>query len=85
MILLTDQSEIGGPERFTLRMLLEQTTFDEVQRECINTQIDECVTIQEFEEIEHYLRMNMIDDKYRIQMGLNYNQSDIKKAIRIAQ
>jgi hypothetical protein len=83
MILLTDQEEIGSYERYALKELLYKTTFDGDQMECIETQIEEAVTMHEYEEIEHYLYMNIIQDKDRIAMGLNYNQSDIKKALRL--
>lgn len=75
---------IGENERYYLHELVDRTTLDEVQKSDVNAQIDECLTLGEYEEIEHYLQLNLIQDKDRICMGLNYNQTDIKKALRKA-
>lgn len=82
MILLVDQDEIGNRERYDLVELAERTTLDHEQKEWLAVQIRDCRTLTEYEEIERYLYQNIIQDKDRIAMGLNYNAGDIKKTIR---
>lgn len=74
---------IGSADRYVLHELVDKTTFTDRQKRDVNNQIDECFTLLEYEEIYQYLMLNAIQDKDRIAMGMSYNQSDIKKALRM--
>ena len=44
--------------------------------------IEEIKNQEEFQKAYQNLEMNQIQDKDRIAMGLSYNQTDIKKALK---
>lgn len=74
--------EIGEESRMYLITLLENTTYEERQKEQLAVRINSIVSQKEFEKALANLQANQIEDKDRIAMGFNYNQSDIKKAIK---
>ena len=74
--------EVGEEARLQLVTMLENTTYDERQKELLAIRIEGLMTQTEWEKAYNNLLANKIEDKDRIAMGLPYNQSDIKKALK---
>lgn len=74
--------EIGEESRMYLVTLLENTTYEERQKEQLALRINSIVSQKEYDKALANLQANQIEDKDRIAMGFNYNQSDIKKALK---
>jgi len=74
--------EIDEEGRMYLLTLLENTTYEERQKEQLAVRISSIKTKAEYEKALINLNMNQIQDQDRISMGLNYSQSDIKKTIK---
>jgi hypothetical protein len=77
--------EVGEEARLKLLAMLENTTYEERQKEQLAMRIDDIKTQEEFQKAYQNLEMNQIQDKDRIAMGLSYNQSDIKKALNVGK
>ena len=77
--------EVGEEARLKLLSMLENTTYEERQKEVLALRIEDIKTAEEFDKAYQNLEMNQIQDKDRIAMGLNYNQSDIKKALNVGK
>lgn len=77
--------EVGEEARLKLLSMLENTTYEERQKEVLAMRIEDIKTAEEFDKAYQNLEMNQIQDKDRIAMGLNYNQSDIKKALNVGK
>jgi hypothetical protein len=77
--------EVGEEARLKLLSMLENTTYEERQKEQLAMRIEDIKTQEEFQKAYSNLEMNQIQDKDRIAMGLNYNQSDIKKALNVGK
>ena len=77
--------EVGEEARLKLLSMLENTTYEERQKELLALRIEDIKTAEEFDKAYQNLEMNQIQDKDRIAMGLNYNQSDIKKALNVGK
>jgi hypothetical protein len=77
--------EVGEEARLKLLSMLENTTYEERQKEQLALRIDDIKTQEEFQKAYNNLEMNQIQDKDRIAMGLSYNQSDIKKALNVGK
>lgn len=78
----TEIDEVGEEKRMYLLSLLENTTYDEVGKDRLAARIEEIKTLAAYDKALSNLQMNQIEDKDRIAMGLNYNQSDIKKTLK---
>jgi hypothetical protein len=76
------KDEVTNEERLYLITLLEKTTYDELAKDKLAIKIDAISTREHFNKAKSNLLSNQIEDKDRIAMGLNYNQSDIKKATK---
>lgn len=74
--------EVGDEKRMYLLTLLENSTYEERQKERLALKIDAIRFEADYEKAYNNLQMNQIEDKDRIAMGLPYNQSDIKKTIK---
>jgi hypothetical protein len=74
--------EIDEEGRLYLLTLLENTTYEERQKEQLAVRISTIKTQAEYDKALSNLQMNQIQDKDRISMGLNYSQTDIKKTIK---
>jgi hypothetical protein len=77
--------EVGEEARLKLLSMLENTTYEERQKEQLAIRIEDIKTQEEFQKAYQNLEMNQIQDKDRIAMGLSYNQSDIKKALNVGK
>jgi hypothetical protein len=77
--------EVGEEARLKLLSMLENTTYEERQKEQLAMRIEDIKTQEEFQKAYNNLEMNQIQDKDRIAMGLSYNQSDIKKALNVGK
>jgi hypothetical protein len=77
--------EVGEEARLKLLAMLENTTYEERQKEQLAMRIEDIKTQEEFQKAYNNLEMNQIQDKDRIAMGLSYNQSDIKKALNVGK
>jgi hypothetical protein len=77
--------EVGEEARLKLLAMLENTTYEERQKEQLAMRIEDIKTQEEFQKAYSNLEMNQIQDKDRIAMGLSYNQSDIKKALNVGK
>jgi hypothetical protein len=77
--------EVGEEARLKLLAMLENTTYEERQKEQLAMRIEDIKTQEEFQKAYQNLEMNQIQDKDRIAMGLSYNQSDIKKALNVGK
>jgi hypothetical protein len=73
--------EVGEENRMYLLTLLENTTYEERQKETLSIRIEGIVTQDDYHKALNNLMANQIEDKDRIAMGMPYNQSDIKKAV----
>ena len=74
--------EVGEDSRLYLISLLENTTYDEQAKEKLALRIEGIIKTEDYSKALDNLTMNQIEDKDRIAMGLNYNQSDIKKTLK---
>ena len=74
--------EVGDEKRMYLISLLENTTYEERQKEQLAIKIDNIRFESDYEKAYLNLQANQIEDKDRIAMGLNYNATDIKKALK---
>jgi hypothetical protein len=74
--------EVGEEARLKLLSMLENTTYEERQKEVLALRIEDIKTAEEFDKAYQNLEMNQIQDKDRIAMGMPYNQTDIKKALK---
>jgi hypothetical protein len=74
--------EVGDEKREYLHIILENTTYDDKQKDYYRIVINELVYWNEFELMLSLLMMNEIKDSERIPYGFNYNQSDIKKHLK---
>ena len=74
--------ELGDSKRFFLIKLLENTPYDEDKKQKMAISIESYTTEAQYDKAYNVLIANQIEDKDRISMGLNYNQSDIKKALK---
>lgn len=74
--------EVGDEKRMYLISLLENTTYEERQKEQLAIKIDNIKFESDYEKAYTTLQANQIQDKDRIAMGLNYSQTDIKKTIK---
>ena len=76
------KDEVGSDKRLYLLTLLENTPYDEDAKQKLAIRIDAITTKESYQKALNNLQSNQIEDKDRIEMGLNYNQSDIKKATK---
>lgn len=76
------KDEVGNDKRLYLLTLLESTTYDEQAKEKLAVRIEAITTEESYNKALLNLQSNQIEDKDRIAMGLNYNQSDIKKTTK---
>ena len=74
--------EVGEESRLYLLTLLENTTYEERQKEQLAIRIGALVKQADYEKALLNLHANQIEDKDRIAMGLNYSQTDIKKRMK---
>jgi hypothetical protein len=74
--------EVGEEARLKLLSMLENTTYEERQKEQLAVRIEGILKQDDFDKAYNNLLANQIEDKDRIAMGLNYNQSDIKKSLK---
>jgi hypothetical protein len=74
--------EVGEENRLYLLTLLENTTYEERQKEQLAIRIGSIVKQADFDKALLNLQGNQIQDKDRISMGLNYSQTDIKKTLK---
>lgn len=74
--------EVGEENRLYLLTLLENTTYEERQKELLAIRIGSIKTQADFDKALLNLQGNQIQDKDRISMGLNYSQTDIKKTLK---
>ena len=74
--------EVGEESRLYLITLLENTTYEERQKETLAHRINNLLSKADYEKALTNLQMNQIEDKDRIAMGMAYNQSDIKKTLK---
>lgn len=74
--------EIGDERRMYLISLLENTTYEERQKEQLAMRIDAIKFESDYDKALLNLQANQIEDKDRIAMGLNYSQTDIKKTLK---
>ena len=74
--------EVGEEARLKLLSMLENTTYEERQKEQLAIRIDAILKQEDYDKAYNNLLANQIEDKDRIAMGMNYNQSDIKKALK---
>lgn len=76
------KDEVGNDKRLYLLTLLESTTYDEQAKEKLAVRIEAITTEESYNKALINLQSNQIQDKDRIAMGMNYNQSDIKKTTK---
>jgi hypothetical protein len=74
--------EVGEESRLYLITLLENTTYEERQKETLAHRINNLLSKADYDKALANLQMNQIEDKDRIAMGMAYNQSDIKKTLK---
>lgn len=74
--------EVGEEARLQLLTMLENTTYEERQKEQLAIRIESILTQSEWEKAYNNLEANKIQDKDRIAMGMTYNQTDIKKSLK---
>jgi hypothetical protein len=77
-----NRDEVGEESRLYLITLLENTTYEERQKETLAHRINNLLSRPDYEKALANLQMNQIEDKDRIAMGMAYNQSDIKKTLK---
>lgn len=76
------KDEIGDEKRLQLITMLENTLYDEEKKTKMANLIESYTTWDQYNKAFKVLIANQIEDKDRIAMGLNYNQSDIKKTLK---
>ena len=76
------RDEIGEEKRMYLITLLENTHFDDETKQRQAIKISAYTKQEQFDKALKIIQANEIQDKDRIAMGLNYNQSDILKALK---
>ena len=74
--------EIGDEARLYLVTLLENTTYEERQKQTLALRIESLLRQEDYDKALLNLQANQIEDKDRIAMGMPYNQSDIKKTLK---
>lgn len=74
--------EVSEENRMYLLTLLENTTYEERQKEQLALRISAIIKQADYEKALLNLQQNQIEDKDRISMGLNYSQTDIKKRMK---
>ena len=77
-----NRDEVGEESRLYLITLLENTTYEERQKETLAHRINNLLLRADYDKALANLQMNQIEDKDRIAMGMAYNQSDIKKTLK---
>jgi hypothetical protein len=77
-----NRDEVGEDARLYLITLLENTTYEERQKETLAYRINNLFSKADYDKALANLQMNQIEDKDRIAMGMAYNQSDIKKTLK---
>jgi hypothetical protein len=73
---------LNEDKKMYLITLLEKTAYDDETKDKLAMKIEAMTTPAQFKKAEANLLANQIEDKDRIAMGLNYNQSDIKKTLK---
>jgi len=81
-IVRSEVDEVGDDKRMYLLTLLENTTYEERQKEQLAIKIDNLKFETDYEKAYTTLQANQIQDKDRIAMGLNYSATDIKKTLK---
>ena len=81
-IVRAEVDEVGDEKRMYLLTLLENTTYEERQKEQLAIKIENIKFETDYEKAYNNLQANQIQDKDRIAMGLNYSQTDIKKTLK---
>jgi hypothetical protein len=81
-IVRAEVDEVGDDKRMYLLTLLENTTYEERQKEQLAIKIDNLKFETDYEKAYTTLQANQIQDKDRIAMGLNYSATDIKKTLK---
>ena len=76
------KDEVGNDRRLYLLTLLESTTYEEQAKEKLAVRIEAITTNESYDKALLNLQSNQIQDKDRIAMGMNYNQTDIKKTTK---
>jgi len=76
------KDEIGDEKRIQLITMIENTLYDEEKKTKMANLVDSYTTWDQYNKAFKVLIANQIEDKDRIAMGLNYNQSDIKKTLK---
>ena len=74
--------EVGDEARLYLVTLLENTTYEERQKQTLALRIESLLRQEDYDKALLNLQANQIEDKDRIAMGMPYNQSDIKKTLK---
>ena len=74
--------EVGDEARLYLVTLLENTTYEERQKQVLALRIEGLLKQTDYDKALLNLQANQIEDKDRIAMGMPYNQSDIKKTLK---
>ena len=74
--------EVGDDARLYLVTLLENTTYEERQKQTLALRIESLLRQEDYDKALLNLQANQIEDKDRIAMGMPYNQSDIKKTLK---
>jgi hypothetical protein len=77
-----EKDEIGEEKRLYLITLLENSTYEERQKEKLSLKIEGIKSQADYDKALLNLQANQIEDKDRIGMGLNYNAGDIKKTLK---
>ena len=77
-----EKDEVGDEKRMYLLTLLENTTYEERQKEQLAIKIEALKFEADYTKALTTLQANQIQDKDRIAMGLNYSQTDIKKTLK---
>jgi hypothetical protein len=73
---------LNEDKKMYLITLLEKTAYDDETKDKLAMKIEAMTTPAQFKKAEANLLANQIEDRNRIAMGLNYNQSDIKKTLK---
>ena len=81
-IVRSEVDEVGDDKRMYLLTLLENTTYEERQKEQLAIKIENLKFDTDYEKAYNTLQANQIHDKDRIAMGLNYSATDIKKTLK---
>ena len=76
------KDEVGEDKRLWLITLLENSTYEERQKEQLAIKIESITSQSDYDKALLNLQANQIEDKDRIAMGMNYNATDIKKTLK---